>query len=193
MTVMVVSWHVALVRPWEAFHSTASIYDHRWADVTFFANQDASRVGVCCSCSTLHLRGCNTGNLTRCRIRFHQPEQRTENAELSPQPPSDASLVKPKPCFGEGKQKGLYYASEQAGETVNPYCVILWPEPLVNPVSCPRTKRFFLRAPSADGAIQAALADNPHWRVIGIEPGNLFAGLLQGASSCPKPHDWHAA
>jgi hypothetical protein len=76
---------------------------------------------------------------------------------------------------------------------MNPYCVILWPEPLVNPVSYPRTKRFFLRSPSADGAIQAALADNPHWRVIGIEPRDLFAGLLQGASSCPKPHDWHAA
>jgi hypothetical protein len=76
---------------------------------------------------------------------------------------------------------------------MNPYCVILWPEPLINPVSYPRMKRFFLRAPSADGAIQAALADNPHWRVIGIEPRDLFAGLLQGASSCPKPCDWHAA
>jgi hypothetical protein len=102
---------------------------------------------------------------------------------------------------GEGKQKGLYFvapfswgnASEQAGETMKPYCVILWPEPLVNPVSYPRTKRFFLRAPSADGAMQAALADNPHWRVIGIEPRDLFAGLLRTASSCPKPHDWQAA
>jgi hypothetical protein len=75
---------------------------------------------------------------------------------------------------------------------MNPYCVILWPEPLVNPLSYPRTKRFYLRAPSADGAIQDALADNPRWRVIGIEPRDLFAGLLQGASSCPKPHDWHA-
>jgi hypothetical protein len=74
-----------------------------------------------------------------------------------------------------------------------PYCVILWPEPLVNPVSYPRTKRFFLRAPSAGGAIKAALADNPHWRVIGIEPRDLFASLLQGASSKPKPHNWHAA
>jgi hypothetical protein len=35
---------------------------------------------------------------------------------------------------------------------MNPYCVILWPEPLVNPVSYARTKRFFLRAPSAGGA-----------------------------------------
>jgi hypothetical protein len=109
--------------------------------------------------------------------------------------------VQPEPYFGAGKQKGLYFvvpfswgnASEHAGEAMNPYCVILWPEPLVNPVSYPRTKRFFLRARSADGAIQAALADNPHWRVIGIEPRDLFAGLLQGVSSCPKPHDWHAA
>jgi hypothetical protein len=52
---------------------------------------------------------------------------------------------------------------------MNPYCVILCPEPLVNPVSYPRTRCFFLRAPSADDAIQAALADNPQWRVIGIE------------------------
>ena len=131
----------------------------------------------------------------------HQPEQTTENAKPRPQPPSDASLVQPEPYCAEDKQKGLYFvvrfpwgnASEQAGETMNPYCVILWPEPLVNPLSYPRTKRFFLRARSADGAIQAALADNPHWRVIGIEPKDLFAGLLQGASSCPKPCDWHAA
>jgi hypothetical protein len=76
---------------------------------------------------------------------------------------------------------------------MNTYCVILCLQPLVNSTYHPRTKRFFLRARSADGAIQAALADNPHWRVIGIEPRDLFVGLLQGASSCPKPYDWHAA
>jgi hypothetical protein len=76
---------------------------------------------------------------------------------------------------------------------MNPYCVILCPEPLVNPVSYPRTKCFFLRAPSANGAIQAALADNPQWRVIGIEPRDLFARLLQSEPSCPTPQDWHAA
>jgi hypothetical protein len=145
---------------------------------------------------------CKTGDLTRCRGfgPINQDRgQRTLNR--GPRPPSDASLVQPEPCFGEDKQKGLYFvvrfssgnASEQVGEIMNPYCVILWPEPLVNPVSYPRTKRFFLRAPSAGDAIQAALADNPHWRVIGIEPRDLFAGLLQGASSCPKPHNWHAA
>jgi hypothetical protein len=68
-----------------------------------------------------------------------------------------------------------------AGETMNPYCVILCPEPLVNPVSYPRTKCFFLRAPSADGAIQAALADNPQWRVIGIEPKDLFAYIADSS------------
>jgi hypothetical protein len=69
---------------------------------------------------------------------------------------------------------------------MNPYCVILCPEPLVNPVSHPRTRCFFLRATSADGAIQAALSDNPHGRVIGIEPRDLFARLLQG-----DPHALH--
>jgi hypothetical protein len=148
-----------------------------------------------------HLRAATTGDHPLQKIRSHQPEQKTENAEPRSQPPSDAGMVQPKPCLGEGKHKGLYFvvpfswgnASEQAGETMNPYCVILWPESLVSPVSYPRTKRFFLRAPSADGAIQAALADNPHWRVIGIEPRDLFAGLLRGASSCPNPHNWHAA
>jgi hypothetical protein len=62
---------------------------------------------------------------------------------------------------------------------MNPYCVILWPEPLVNSVSYPRTKRFFLRARSADGAIQAALADNPHWRVVGIEPRDLLLAFYK--------------
>jgi hypothetical protein len=83
-------------------------------------------------------------------------------------------------------------SSQPVGETMNPYCVVLCPELLGNPVSCPRTKRFFLRATLADGAIQAALADNPQWRVIGVEPRDLFARLLQ-APSCPIPHDWYAA
>jgi hypothetical protein len=76
---------------------------------------------------------------------------------------------------------------------MNPYCVILCPEPLVNPVSYPRTKRFFLRAPSADGAIQAALADNPQWRVIGIEPGHLFARPLRRDPSLHTPHNGRVA
>jgi hypothetical protein len=147
----------------------------------------------------LHLRAATRGSHPLQRIRSHQPEQRTENAEPRRQPPV-MQPWQPEPYFGKANRK-VYTswcqspgnASQQAGETMNAYCVILWPEPLVNPVSYPRTKRLFLRAPSADGAIQAALSDNPHWRVIGIEPRDLFAGLLQGASSCPKPHDWHAA
>ena len=76
---------------------------------------------------------------------------------------------------------------------MNPYCVVLSPEPLVNPVSYPRTKCFFLRASTADGAIQTASDDNPQWRVIGIEPGHLFARLLQGDPSRPAPYDGHAS
>jgi hypothetical protein len=56
---------------------------------------------------------------------------------------------------------------------MNLYCLILCPEPLVNPVSYPRTKRLFLRSPSADSAIQSASADDPQWRVIGIERGAM--------------------
>ena len=57
---------------------------------------------------------------------------------------------------------------------MNPYCVVLSPEPLVNPVSYPRTKCFFLRASTADGAIQTASDDNPQWRAIGIEPSHVL-------------------
>jgi hypothetical protein len=58
---------------------------------------------------------------------------------------------------------------------MNPYCVIFCPEPLVNPVCYPRKMCLFLRAPTADGAIQNASDNNPQWRVIGIEPSHLFA------------------
>jgi hypothetical protein len=76
---------------------------------------------------------------------------------------------------------------------MNPYCVILCPEPLVNPVSYPRAKCFFMRAPSSDGAIQAALADNPQWRVIGIEPDQLFARPLRSDPSLPAPYNGRVA
>jgi hypothetical protein len=76
---------------------------------------------------------------------------------------------------------------------MNLYCVILCTEPLVNPVPYPRTKCFFLRAPSADGEIEATSADNPQWRVIGIEPGHLFARLLRSDPSLPTPHNGRAA
>jgi hypothetical protein len=76
---------------------------------------------------------------------------------------------------------------------MNPYCVILCPQPLVNPVCYPRTKCFFLRAPTADGAIQTASDDNPQWRVIGIEPSHLFAPLLRTDPSRPTPSNGRAA
>jgi hypothetical protein len=76
---------------------------------------------------------------------------------------------------------------------MNPYCVILCPEPLVNPVCYPRTKRFYLRAATADGAIQTASEDNPQWRVVGIEPRDLFARLLRSDPLRPIPSSWHAA
>jgi hypothetical protein len=66
---------------------------------------------------------------------------------------------------------------------MNPYCVILCLERLVHHMCCPRMKRFYLRAPTADGAIQAASNDNPQWRVIGIEPSDLTAPLRQGDDS----------
>jgi hypothetical protein len=68
----------------------------------------------------------------------------------------------------------LDHTSQSAG-SMKPYCVVLYPEPLVNSLSYPRTTCFFLRASTADGAIQTASVDHPQWRVIGIEPSHLFA------------------
>jgi hypothetical protein len=62
---------------------------------------------------------------------------------------------------------------------MNTYCVILCREPLVNPICYPHGKRLYLRAATADGAIKTASDDNPHWRVIGIEPRDLFARLTK--------------
>jgi hypothetical protein len=77
---------------------------------------------------------------------------------------------------------------------MNAYCVVLRPRSLVNPVY-PRNKRFYLGADSADRAIRTALEDNPEWRVIGIEPGGLFAPapLPQRDRSEPTPGTVHAA
>ena len=76
---------------------------------------------------------------------------------------------------------------------MNTFCVILCIEPFVNPIRYPRTKRFYLRAATADGAIQTASEDNPQWRVIGVEPSDLFARFLQSDPSRPTPYDSHAA
>jgi hypothetical protein len=76
---------------------------------------------------------------------------------------------------------------------MNPYCVILCPEPLVSQASYPRTKCFYLRAPSAEGAIQTALVDNPQSRVIGVEPSHLFVRPARRDPSIPTQHNGHAA
>jgi hypothetical protein len=55
---------------------------------------------------------------------------------------------------------------------MNTYCVILFRHPFVNP-SYPRTKRFYVGAPTADRAILAATAENPHFRVVGIEHSDV--------------------
>ncbi len=63
---------------------------------------------------------------------------------------------------------------------MNDYCVILCRQPFVNP-NHPRTKRFYIGAPTADRAMHAALVQNPHFRVMGIELSDL------------NPRLWHAA
>jgi hypothetical protein len=75
---------------------------------------------------------------------------------------------------------------------MNPFCVILCFDRLVDHICYPRMKRFYLRAPTADGAIQAASDDNPQWRVVGIEPSGLLAPLRQSNPS-RHPSGWHAA
>ena len=55
---------------------------------------------------------------------------------------------------------------------MNTYCVILSRRPFVNP-SYPRIKRFYVGAPTADRAILAASAENPHFRVMGIEHSDV--------------------
>ena len=57
---------------------------------------------------------------------------------------------------------------------MNPCCVILCPEPLIDRESYPRTKCLFLQACTAERAIQTASDDNPQWRVIGIEPSHVL-------------------
>jgi hypothetical protein len=56
---------------------------------------------------------------------------------------------------------------------MNAYCVILCRRPSVNP-SYPRTKRVYVGAQTADSAIVAASAENPHFRVMGIEHSDVF-------------------
>jgi hypothetical protein len=72
---------------------------------------------------------------------------------------------------------------------MNAYCVILSRQPFVNP-AYPRTKRFYIGASTADGAIRAASEENPHFRVMGIEHSDLYPRSIQNDSS---PSMWQAA
>jgi hypothetical protein len=76
---------------------------------------------------------------------------------------------------------------------MNAYCVILCRLPFVNPMHYPRTKRLYLRAANADRAMRAAMDENRQWRVIGIEPSELFARVPESDRSRPTPDAWHAA
>jgi hypothetical protein len=75
------------------------------------------------------------------------------------------------------------------GEFMNAYCVMLCRQPFVNP-AYPRTKRFYVGAPTADRAIRAASDENPHFRVMGIEHSDLYPRLTQNDRS---PSMWQAA
>ena len=76
---------------------------------------------------------------------------------------------------------------------MNAYCVILCRLPFVNPMHYPNTKRFYLRALNADWAIRTAMDENRQWRVIGIEPSELFARVPESDHTRPTPDVWHAA
>jgi hypothetical protein len=75
---------------------------------------------------------------------------------------------------------------------MNAYCVILGRQPFVNP-TYPRTKRFYVGAPSADRAILAALDQNPHFRVMGVEHSDLYPQLPQVDHLLGTPSAWQAA
>ena len=56
---------------------------------------------------------------------------------------------------------------------MNCYCVILRRRPSVSTTSYARSQRFYLTAPTAERAMAMAVDENPHFRAIGIEPGDL--------------------
>jgi hypothetical protein len=60
---------------------------------------------------------------------------------------------------------------------MNDYCVILCCNDLVNSACYPRTKRFYIGAPTADRAILVASDENPEFRVLGIEHSDLYPRL----------------
>ena len=82
----------------------------------------------------------------------------------------------------------------EAGESylvVDTYCVILCRQPFF-PVHYPRIKSFYLNEASADRAVIAASVENPHWRVVGVEPSTLSARKERIDPLHGMP-DWHVA
>jgi hypothetical protein len=55
------------------------------------------------------------------------------------------------------------------------FCVILCSHSFINPTSCPRTKRFYIGALTANRAIRTASELNPGFRVLGVEHSDLLA------------------
>lgn len=62
---------------------------------------------------------------------------------------------------------------------MNAYCVILCRRPLIDATHHPRVKRFYVGAPTADRALRAASDQHPEFRVMGIEPSDLYPRLRQ--------------
>jgi hypothetical protein len=81
--------------------------------------------------------------------------------------------------------------SKEGYLVVGTYCVILCREPLI-PVHYPRIKSLYLNEASADRAVIAASSENPHWRVVGVEPRDLTARNEQIDILHSTP-DWHVA
>jgi hypothetical protein len=81
--------------------------------------------------------------------------------------------------------------AEESYLVVGTYCVILCRQPSF-PVHYPRIKSFYLSEASADQAVMAASSENPHWRVVGVEPRNLSARNEQIDPLQGLP-DWHVA
>ena len=73
---------------------------------------------------------------------------------------------------------------------MNAYCVILCRRPFIEATGYPRTKRFYVGAPTADRAIRAASDQNPQFRVMGIEHSDLYPRLPQHD---PESSIWEAA
>jgi hypothetical protein len=65
------------------------------------------------------------------------------------------------------------------------YCVILCRHSFVNP-AYPRTKRFYVGAPTANSAIRAASDLNPQFRVLGVEHSDLNATAHSMAVTLPQ-------